>query len=113
MCKCVFFCSKGRPETRSNGGAKNLNEINAVKKSAIFLCACIYPYCGEFRGKKTTTQLRLFKAAQLCFLNYQHCGVLALKENGKQRSFMQVFEGYTLKALNVPMQTSYSFCFTY
>jgi len=46
-------------------------------------------------------------------LNYQHCGVLALKENGKQRSFMQVFEGYTLKALNVPMQTSYSFCFTY
>jgi hypothetical protein len=80
MCKCVFFCSNGRPETRSTGGAKNFNEINAVKKSAIFLCACIYPYRREFRGKKTTTQLRLFKAAQLCLLDYQHCGVLALKD---------------------------------
>lgn len=80
MCKCVFFYSKGRPETRSIGGVKNLNEINAVKKSVLFLCACIYPYCRGFRGKKTTTQLRLFKAAQLCLLNYQHCGVLALKD---------------------------------
>jgi len=80
MCKCVFFCSKERPETRSTGGAKNLNEINAVKKSVLFLCACIYPNCGGFRGEKTTTRLRLFKAAQLCFLSHQHCGVLVLKD---------------------------------
>jgi len=80
MCKCVFFCSKVRPETRWIDGAKNLNEINAVKKSILFLCACIYPYCRAVRGKKTTTQVRLFKAAQLCFLGYQHCGVLALKD---------------------------------
>jgi hypothetical protein len=80
MCKCVFFYSKERPETRSTGGAKNFNEINAVKKSAIFLCAGIYPYCRVVRGKKTTTQLRLFKAAQLCLMCYQHCGVLVLKD---------------------------------
>jgi hypothetical protein len=80
MCKCVFFYSKGRPESRSSGGAKNLNEINSFKKSVLFLCACIYPYCREYRGKKTTTQLLLFKAAQLCFLHYQQCGVLALKD---------------------------------
>ena len=42
MCKCVFFYSKERPETRSTGGVKNLNEINAVKKSVISFGACIY-----------------------------------------------------------------------
>jgi hypothetical protein len=46
----------------------------------LFIGAGIYPSCIEFRGKKTTTTLRLFKAAQLCLICYQHCGVLVLKD---------------------------------
>jgi len=41
MYKCVFLNGFGRPETRQVIGTKIFNEINALKKSAIFLCACI------------------------------------------------------------------------
>ena len=55
----------------------------------------------EFCGKKTTTTLRLFKAAQLCFLSYHHPEVLALKDLSLQRwklVFVQALDKITTQS---------------
>jgi hypothetical protein len=77
VCFLLCFSATNAPK---NTRDKILNEINAVNKSVLFIGAGVYPSCIEFRGKKTTTTLRLFKAAQLCLICYQHCGVLVLKD---------------------------------
>ena len=38
-CKCVFFADFSRPKPQRFGGAKNLNEINGVNKSALLFGA--------------------------------------------------------------------------
>ncbi len=69
MCKCVFFCSKGRPETRSAGGAKNFNEINAVNKSVLFIGAGIYDFSSAICGIKTTFAVLMNKTTLQRFVD--------------------------------------------
>ncbi len=66
-CKCVFFCDFLRPEPRSVGGAKFLNEINGVNESvflfgAVFIPRCLYAWdlddeIGVRRFKQRTSAL--------------------------------------------------------
>jgi hypothetical protein len=49
MHKCVFFIEFSRPETRRVIGAKIFNEINELKKIAIFLCDLVSSVVWEMR----------------------------------------------------------------
>ena len=107
------FAEKSDLKPDEMTGQKTSMKSTRLRKVYFSYVLVFIHIAGDFCGKKTTTQLRLFKQAQLCLLHDQQCGVVALKENSMQHSFMQKFGGYTSKALNAPMQTSYSFYFNY
>ena len=98
MCFLLCFSATYIPQ---NTRDKNLNEINTVNKSVLFIGAVIYQSDRQTRGKKTTTTLRLFKAAQLCFCQHQRCGVLVLKDlrlQGWKLVFVQSLDQITTQS---------------
>ncbi len=98
MCFLLCFSATYAPK---NSRDKILNEINAVNKSVLFIGAGIYAFSPEICGIKTTTPLRLFKQAQLCFCNCQHSKVLTQKDlrlRGWKLAFVQALDEITTQS---------------
>jgi hypothetical protein len=60
--------------SREFGGTKNLNEINAVNKSVLFIGAGIYDFSSAICGIKTTFVVLMNKTTLQRFVESLLCG---------------------------------------
>ncbi len=87
-CQCVFFSDFLRPEPRSIGGAKILNEINGVNKIAVLFGAVFIPRCLYACDLDDEIGVRRFKQRTSALT---HLSLLGLLDWGLRR-LQQGFE---------------------